>query len=202
MFDPVSLKREIDEAKHVALERVTATLASALSGIYGDYEVPDAFPDAGPLVRLIDPVRIPEDLQAAGSTPAFYIILSTYPVAGNECTLRRGAMQAIYRGVAYSPRQRLTSHLFNSRYNRDFDASKLRYEKERNGAKLFHQQHWPQCLKLHAGGASGANIDEGLCRDHSWAVVVHTLKGSSHEVRECAEVAFDRLFRRPAGSRE
>lgn len=140
-----------------------------------------------------------EDLTSVYRSPGLYIICTTFPMEDNECTFGlHDGLRAIYRGECATVMRRLESHLFNKQYRSGYDNRKA--EKLDSGGK-FSEPYYGACMKIDPG-VSGINIDQGEYANHSWAVVVLKMFGSSSALRKQAELAFDDLFGKPAASRE
>jgi hypothetical protein len=164
--------------------------------------VPGVFDSSTPLVTQTA-IKSITDLKAVEGKAGFYVILSSYDVEGNSCALQSGNLRAIYRGECSTVRQRVMSHLFHSAYKAAHAASAKAYEEnQKNTGKSYYKAFWPHCLKLEAGGRSGIDVDQAPHSSHEWMVVVHRMKGSSQEVRQFAESAFDDAFGHPAASRD
>jgi hypothetical protein len=195
------MRTEIEDAVSVAQQRVRAQFRSAFEAIYRDSAVPKSFPTVGPSIS-IETLVVPDDLGAIWATAGFYIIFSSYPVPGNECRLTYSGLRAIYRGECYTVRRRVQSHLFNQKYKDEYEQRERAYtNKSQNLGRDYYEPYWPACLKVQPG-VNGINIDREPYNTYEWKVIVHEMKGSSQEVRQQAELAFDEVFGRPAASRE
>lgn len=202
MYDVSAMELELKNSIAVVEKKIKTQFSVAFRTVYEDDLVPDQFPGLCPPIDRVTLAGI-EDLNQVYRGPGFYVILSDRVVDGNLCRMRRGTLRAIYRGECGDVRKRIQSHLFNARYNANYNERSARYLADsKNNGKLFYEAHWPHCMKLDLGGPSGVNIDETPHRDYQWLVLVHRMKGSSQQVRQIAELAFDDAFGHPAGSRE
>lgn len=202
MYNVSEMKMELANAVAAAEAKIKAQFADAFKAIYDGSVVPAVFSNECPEIdRII--LNKPEALKDVYSKEGFYIILSTRPVDGNTCNLVDGELRAIYRGECGTVRKRIQSHLFNSRYNDDFQMRSSHYSADpKNQGKSFYEAHWPHCLKLDASGPSGIDVDQKPHSNFDWLVLVHKMNGSSQRVRQLAEMAFDIAFGHPAGSRD
>lgn len=200
MYDVIAMKRELAEAARATEERIRGKFKAAFLTLYQGDKVPNTFTPAAPKVTK-KLVRSLTDLKAIPGKAGFYIILSTHPVAGNNCRLRAGNLRAVYRGECATVKERVMSHLFHRRYKEAYEASTRKYE-EQNHGKSYYREFWPHCLKLDDGGPSGIDIDRPPYSDHRWMVIVHHMEGSSQQVRKLAELAFDDAFDHPEASRD
>lgn len=202
MYNVSEMRSELANAVVVAEDKIVAQFVTAFEAIYDGNVVPERFSNAYP---RIDQVTLAElgHLERVYSGEGFYVILSDRIVDGNACRLTHGKLRAIYRGECGTVRKRIQSHLFNSRYNTDFEERSARYRADpKNQGKSFYEAHWPHCLKLDVGGPSGVNIDQQPHSNYQWLVLVHRMNGSSQRVRQLAEMAFDVAFGHPEGSRD
>jgi hypothetical protein len=202
MYNVAAMKEELENATRSVSEKIRATFKVAFLNIYQDSKVPDAFdPNGSSVTKTV--IKSMTNLQDISSGPGLYVILSSRDVDGNKCTLQFGSLRAIYRGECSTVKQRVMSHLFHSTYKAAYEARALAYEADsKNAGKTFYKAFWPHCLKLEAGGPSGIDVDQPPHSSHEWVVVVHRMKGSSQQVRQLAELAFDDAFGHPAGSRD
>jgi hypothetical protein len=202
MYDVAAMKEEIENATRLVGENIRVIFKAAFLKIYQDSKVPDAFDPNGPSVTKTV-IKSIADLKAISSGPGLYVILSCRDVDGNECKLQSGSLRAIYRGECSTVKERVKSHLFHRAYKAAYEASARTYEADsKNAGKTFYKAFWPHCLKLEAGGPSGIDVDQTAHSSHEWVVVVHHMKGSSQQVRQLAELAFDDAFGHPAASRD
>lgn len=151
--------------------------------------------------RLVDIRNLDtyEDLSSVYGSPGLYIICTSFPVEGNECTfILQNGLRAIYRGECATVMRRLESHLFNEQYRNGYENRKAN---KLNAGGKFSEPYYGACIKIDSR-VSGINIDQGEYAHHSWAVVVLKMFGSSSALRKQAEFAFDDIFRKPAASRE
>lgn len=199
LYDVAEMKICIEQAISVAELTVREKFIAAFRKIYQENEVPNSFDDK---VKIsITKLSQPNDIENIISGSGFYIILTDLEISGNECTLIKNRTKAIYRGESCTVKKRIQSHLFNSSYKRDYKERETAYlSKDQNKDKEYYEQFWPACLKL-GNGTNGINIDQNY-QDNEWYVVVHSMKGSSQEVRVQAELAFDEVFKKPVASRE
>ena len=202
MYDVSAMELELKNSITVVEQKIRTQFAGAFLTVYEDDLVPDQFPDLCPPIDRVTLTGI-ADLNQVYRGPGFYVILSDRVVDGNLCRMRRGTLRAIYRGECVDVRKRIQSHLFNARYNTNFNERSARYLADsKNDGKHFYEAHWPHCIKLDLGGPSGINIDEAPHHNYQWLVLVHRMESSSRRVRQIAELAFDDAFGHPAGSRE
>lgn len=192
---------EIKDAISHAKANVRAKFVEAFKAIYINNTVPNDFKSLGvPVAKHT--LRNPSDLGLIISDEGFYIIFSDYEVKKNVCKLVLSNLHAIYRGECRTVKKRIQSHLFNSCYKSDYAKRESAFlKKQEKPGKDFYEQYWPACLKLKSG-ISGVNIDRIEYNSYTWVVVTHRMKGSSQDVREQAELAFDDVFGKPAASRE
>ncbi|MCX5903349.1 MAG: hypothetical protein NTV89_07725 [Proteobacteria bacterium] len=201
MYDVRQMRSEIEDAVLIARQKIRDQFKSAFKTIYRNKVVPQAFPTISPSI-FIEPLVSPKDLDAIPTCAGFYIILSTFRIPNNECRLTCSGLRAIYRGECYTVRRRIMSHLFNQRYKDEYKKRKQAYiSKSQNAGRDFYEQYWPACLKIHPG-INGINIDSEPYCTYTWRVIVHEMTGSSREVRQQAELAFDDVFGKPTASRE
>lgn len=200
MYNVIEMREKIKNAVSIAEATVREEFISAFKEIYNNNKVPDYFDDKYLVSRVI--LQKMADLDNIFSGAGFYIILTSYAIDGNDCSLVSGNMRAIYRGECATVKKRVMSHLFNRGYNTEYESRKERYiAKEENKDTLFYEPHWPACLKIQER-VNGVNIDDEPYNTDSWLIVVHKMKGSIQEVRVQAELAFDEVFQKPKGSRE
>ncbi|MDM0076921.1 hypothetical protein QTH90_21105 [Variovorax sp. J2P1-59] len=201
MYDVVKMKHDLNHATQVVGNRIKDDFKAAFRRIYEGERVPEASS-----VNIGSPLKRHEitsdsDIDKIVSSEGFYILLTNYPVQENTCRLHTPDLRAVYRGECTKTRQRVMSHLSNSRYHSTYheraDAYRLK-----NPGKQYHEDYWPHCLKLEPGGASGINVNQEPYSGYQWLVLVHPMRGSSRPVRQLAEEAFDELFNKPAASRE
>lgn len=196
------MKSEIDNAVSAAQLRVRNEFAAAFRDIYADHRVPSTFGYTG--IR-IDSVQVAsaEDISRIHHGNGFYVIFSSRPIQGNKCSLFYGELRAIYRGECATTKKRILSHLFHAHYKSQYNQRSDKYQASpKNIGKSFYEAFWPHCLKLEAGGAGGIDVDQEPHSNHTWHVIVHRMDGSSQQVREQAEAAFDEVFGHPAASRD
>ena len=151
--------------------------------------------------RLVESCNLDtyDDLSSVYGPPGLYIICTSFLVEGNECTfMLQNGLRAIYRGECATVMRRLESHLFNEQYRNGYESRKT--DKLNTGGK-FSEPYYGACIKIDPS-VSGINIDQGEYANHSWAVVVLKMLGSSSALRKQAEFAFDDIFGKPAASRE
>jgi len=203
MYDVAKMKREYSDAVKVVRSRIEDEFVAAFEAIYRDSTVAH---DLGRPTSLVERTEIltTSDIDKVFREAGFYVILTDYPVEGNNCRLRMEGLRAVYRGECATTRLRVLSHLANPTYRAGFEARSMRYTSAtRNAGKLFHEKVWPHCLKLDGSdGPSGINIEEPRYANFRWSVLVHRMNGSSQDIRRIAETAFDRAFGKPAASRE
>ncbi|WP_114815417.1 hypothetical protein [Paraburkholderia kururiensis] len=105
------------------------------------------------------------------------------------CRLRIEGLPVIYRGQADLVRERVQSHLDNTRYVKTKDKKK--------------QGTWTRCLKLdRKPGNGGIDCYVAPYQNYRWVVVVLPLRDSTTEFRNCAEWGFDAVFGKPIASNE
>lgn len=206
-YDVDQMKESLEKAISRAKAEVKEKFSVALRTIYKDCKVPDV-PDSvtfGNVKISKHVIKSPSDLKGVTSGPGFYIIMTNHPVSGNNaCRLTaNGGLRAIYRGECGAARKRIQSHLFNTQYSSEYDQRRSTYmNNDKNKGKAFYEPFWPACLKIKEG-VNGINIDTDNEYNRSvWMVIVHDMKGSSQEVREQAELAFDDVFGKPIACRE
>lgn len=193
------LKKAISEAK----AEVKNKFSDALKEIYKDDHVPDGV-TFGNVKISKHVIKSSSDLKGITNGPGFYIIMTNHDVIGNNCKLiANDGLRAIYRGECGTTRKRIQSHLFNKQYKSEYDQRKSTYSNnDKNNGKDFYEPFWPACLKIKEG-VNGINVDTDNEYSQSvWMVIVHDMKGSSQEVRQQAESAFDDVFKKPIASRE
>ena len=196
-YDIGAMKASLHDAQAEALLNIRSQFSQFMRGL-SDAEMTLASLSKN---RLVDCRNLNEhkDLASVYGSPGLYIICSTFPMEDNECTFRlHGGLHAIYRGECSTVIRRLESHLFNAQCRSGYDNRKA--EKLDSGGK-FSEPYYGACMKIDPG-VSGINIDTGEYANHSWAVVVLKMFGSSSALRKQAELAFDDLFGKPAASRE
>lgn len=202
MYNVSEMKSELANAVVSAEDKIRAKFVTAFKAVYDGDVVPERFSNEYPRIDLVSLTK-PVHLEQVYSGEGFYVILSDRIVDGNTCRLTHVTLRAIYRGECGTVRKRIQSHLFNSRYNTDFEGRSARYRADpKNKGKSFYEAHWPHCLKLDVGGPSGVNIDQQPHSSYHWLVLVHRMNGSSQRVRQLAEMAFDVAFGHPEGSRD
>jgi hypothetical protein len=122
----------------------------------------------------------------------FYMIASDFKpelARRDGCTLLIDGLPVIYRGQADLVRERVQSHLDNTRY---------RAAKEKRNAGT-----WKRCLKLdQKPGDGGVDFDCAPYRDYRWAVLVLPLRNSKTGFRNYVEWGFDAVFGKPLASNE
>lgn len=123
-----------------------------------------------------------EDIKKVYSGTGFYVILSDYLFTENTSSFKYKERHAIYRGHCHSVKKRLMSHLANERYK-------------------LNDNLYSVCLKINPG-ENGININKEPYNNWKWTVMVFKMKGSSKEMREQAELAFDKIYGKPCKSRE
>jgi hypothetical protein len=202
MYDVAAMKEKLENATRVVGEEIRAIFKAAFLSIYQDSKVPNVFDPKWPSVTKTT-IKSMADLRTISSGPGLYVILSSRDVDGNKCTLQSGNLRAIYRGECSTVKQRVMSHLFHRAYKAEHEANAKAYESTpKNKGNTYYKPFWPHCLKLEAGGLSGIDVDQQPHSSHEWVVVVHRMKGSSQQVRQLAELAFDDAFGHPAASRD
>ena len=196
-YDIGAMKASLHDAQVEALRNIRGQFSQFLRQL-SDGEMTTASLSSN---RLVDSrnLNVYEDLSAVYGSPGLYIICTSFPMEDNKCTFRlQDGLRAIYRGECATVMRRLESHLFNERYRNGYDNRKVK--KLGTGGK-FSEPYYGACIKI-APSVSGINIDQGEYANHSWAVVVLKMFGSSSALRKQAELAFDDLFGKPAASRE
>lgn len=202
-YDVAQMKERLEKAISVAKAEVKKNFWDALRKIYKDNKVPDVV-TFGNVKISKQVIKTPSDLKGITSGPGFYIIMTNHDVEGNNCKLTaNGGLCAIYRGECGTARKRIQSHLFNTQYKSEYDQRRSTYmNNDQNKGKAFYEPFWPACLKIKEG-VNGINIDTDNEYNQSvWMVIVHDMNGSSQEVREQAELAFDDVFGKPIACRE
>lgn len=129
-----------------------------------------------------------DDIQNVYEGVGFYIILTSLNFADNECQLKISDLTAIYRGHSYKVKDRVMSHLFNTKYKEK--VSTLKYP-----------SNYSVCLKIE-DGVNGIDIDQKPYSEYKWKVIVHKMKKSTVLIREQTEHAFDNIYKQPIKSRE
>ncbi len=127
------------------------------------------------------------DLNKIPYENGFYVILTDYPLIGNNCSFKHNDLIAIYRGQCSQVRNRINSHLFNENYKKNHNGKSVNYT---------------VCLKIDEKDKGGINIDKDSYSNYNWMVVIHKMKDSNKLIREYAEKAFDELYEKPICSRE
>ena len=200
MYDVTRMQSTLDEAFFRAESEIRKEFARALKCIYGDSKVPNKT-TFGRVTISKHKLRNHDDLNSIIDTAGFYIILTDYALDNNNCRLvANGNLRAIYRGECHKIRKRIQSHLFNTKYKKDYEDRKRKYQSKYKG-KEFHEQFWPACLKLKPG-VNGINIDQPQFKNSNWLVIVHCMNGCKQGVRKQAELAFDELFGKPVACKE
>lgn len=201
MYDVSRMKEQIENAILKVEKSVRSEFKQAFKEIYKNKIVPEVFSTTHDV--CLYKVSNPTDLKKISYGEGFYFILTDYKVDNNDCSLTyKDGIKAIYRGECRTVKKRIQSHLFNEKYNIDYQDRKEQYlAKLGNKKKKFHEQHWPACLKIRAD-QNGINIDTKEYCKSNWFIVVHKMKGSSQAVRIQAELAFDEVFSKPVASRE
>ena len=192
-----SMKALLHEAQMEALQNIRGQFTEFLQEISGGVMTTENLSRN----RLVDSRNLNshEDISSVYSSPGLYIICTSFSMPDNDCTFSlEGGLQAIYRGECATVMRRLESHLFNEQYRNGYE--------NRKAAKLdfgdkFSEPYYGACVKIDPN-VSGINIDQGEYANHSWAVVVLKMFGSSSALRKEAELAFDGLFGKPPASRE
>jgi len=202
MYDVISMKSTIEEALSKAEAEVRTIFAKALRNIYSANKVPNET-TFGNVTICKHTLRAHSDLDDITGAAGFYIILTDYPIENNNCMLSgHENLRAIYRGECGTIRKRIQSHLFNTQYKEDYECRKTDYKNSEKGkGKEFYEPFWPACLKPEPG-VNGIDIDNEKYKNSEWLVIVHSMKGSSQEVRQQAELAFDEVFGKPVACRE
>jgi hypothetical protein len=98
----------------------------------------------------------------------------------------------IYRGHAINIKERIESHLFNTKY-----LERMREKQENSSRRL---RILTECIKI--DGRSGINIDEDIYSNESgtnWHILVMKMLSSKQYIREKAEDAFVTIFGLPMG---
>jgi len=196
-YDIAAMKALLHEAQVEALQNIRNQFSQFLQELSDGGMATEKLSRS----RLVDTCTLNtyEDLLSVYGSPGLYIICTSFPMPGNECTFRlRGGLQAIYRGECATVMRRLESHLFNEQYRIGYENRKA--EKLDSGGK-FSEPYYGACIKIEPS-VSGINIDQGEYANHSWVVIVLKMFGSSSALRKQAELAFDDSFGKPAASRE
>lgn len=121
------------------------------------------------------------DLEDVLYGPGFYLIATDVETGKNDCRLTiAGNLRVVYRGHSSNVRERIESHLFYDSY-RNKDAGR----------------RFTVCMKL---DGANINIDRAPLDGNRWAVVTHSMPGSTLLIREAAEAGFDEVFGKPVGS--
>jgi hypothetical protein len=201
MYDVEKMRRDLEIALAEVYRPIRDEFAQAFRDIYRGAVVPDEF-DSSCAGIMKHTLTRSQDLSQLTTGAGFYLILSTFPIPNNGCTLTSSGLRAIYRGECATVQRRIQSHLFNRQYIAQYEQRRAAYErKPENSGRTFYEQYWPACLSLEKD-VSGINIDSEPYSAHAWLVIVHPMRGSTQEIRKQAEVAFDDVFGRPAASRE
>ena len=202
MYDVEKMKSDIENEVSPAKEGVKNQFADAFRRIYVSSKVPESFDGIGVEVK-VSRIACHKDLESIFPGPGFYIIFTDSDVGQNPCRLVLGEQcRAVYRGESYLVRKRVQSHLFNRWYRQDYEDREQEYvsRPEKTG-KAYYEPFWPACLRL-GDGSNGIDVDNDKYSKSQWFVVVHSMKGSSQEVRKQAERAFDDVFGKPVASKE
>lgn len=137
-------------------------------------------------------ITSPESLDHVHRGKGLYMIASDFVPAldrRDACSLKIEGLSVIYRGQADLVRERVKSHLDNTRYVR------LKREKE--------QSPWTRCIKLDKSrGNGGIDFDAAPFKAFRWVVLVLPLPNSTSAFRNCAEWGFDAVFGKPLASNE
>lgn len=137
-------------------------------------------------------ITSPESLDHVHRGKGLYMIASDFVPAldrRDACSLKIEGLSVIYRGQADLVRERVKSHLDNTRYVR------LKREKE--------QSPWTRCIKLDKSrGNGGIDFDAAPFKAFRWVVLVLPLPNSTSAFRNCAEWGFDAVFGKPLPSNE
>ena len=137
-------------------------------------------------------IRSLASFDAIGRTSGLYMIASDFVPDLNRsegCSLRIDDLSVIYRGQAHNVRERVRSHLDNTRYKQ------LKEKKK--------QDIWTRCLKLdRSPGNGGIDFDTDPYLGYRWVVLVLPLQNSRTEFRNYAEWGFDEVFGKPIASNE
>jgi len=199
MYDVKKMKATIENAVSIAEREVREQFADAFKRIYVSDKVPESFDDIGVKIHE-SKIANHDDIKDIIRGPGFYIILTDFDVGQNHCKLVLGEhCRAVYRGECYTARKRIQSHLFNRRYNQDYEVRKKKFTQYTGRA--YYESPWPACLKL-GDGTNGIDIADEKYSSSQWFVVVHEMRGSSQAVRKQAEQAFDEVFGKPVASRD
>lgn len=202
MYDVVAMKTKLENAAQVVGDEIRTEFKTEFLKIYPDKKIPDTLTQSYPEITKTA-ITLLENINSIYYAQGLYIILSNYNVAGNNCSLQLNNLKAIYRGECSTVKQRVKSHLFHSAYKKEHATNAKNYEADpKNAGKSYYKEFWPHCLKLEANGLSGIDVDQSPYSSYEWVVVVHKMKGSSQQVRQLAELAFDDAFGHPAGSRD
>lgn len=137
-------------------------------------------------------ITTPESLDHVHRGKGLYMIASDFVPAldrRDACSLKIEGLSVIYRGQADLVRERVKSHLDNTRYVR------LKREKA--------QSPWTRCIKLDKSrGNGGIDFDAAPFKAFRWVVLVLPLPNSTSDFRNCAEWGFDAVFGKPLASNE
>lgn len=137
-------------------------------------------------------IESPKSFDAIWRSKGLYMIASDFEPdleRREGCSLRIEGLPVIYRGQADLVRERVQSHLDNTRYEQ------IKQKKK--------QGTWTRCLKLDKKpGNGGIDFDADTYRNYRWVVLVLPLRNSATEFRNCAEWGFDAVFGKPIASNE
>lgn len=132
-----------------------------------------------------------KDLEKLISGIGFYIILTDYRYSDNKCKLSirpEGInVKAVYRGHSYTLRERVESHIFNTKYN------EKRAEKKRNNK---YTTNFDICMKLEEG-KQGVDIDETKYKSNVFYIIQHKMNNSNETQRKIMEKVFDKKYDKP-----
>lgn len=136
--------------------------------------------------------KSPESFATIWRSKGLYMIASDFEPKLEKregCSLRIDGLPVIYRGQADLVRERVQSHLDNTRYK------KTKQEKEKGT--------WTRCMKLDKNpGNGGIDFDADTYRNYRWVVLVLPMRSSTTKFRDCAEWGFDAVFGKPIASNE
>lgn len=137
-------------------------------------------------------ISSPESLNHVHRGKGLYMIASDFVPnldRRDECSLRIEGLPVIYGGQADLVRERVKSHLDNTRY--------VQLKREKN------QSPWTRCIKLDkTRGNGGIDFDAVPFQAFRWVVLVLPLPNSTSAFRNCAEWGFDAVFGKPLASNE
>lgn len=149
-------------------------------------------PKAGAPGYELVKIKSPESFNAIWRGKGLYMIASDFKPdleRREGCSLQIDGLPVIYRGQADLVRERVKSHLDNTRY--------VQMKKEKK------QSPWTRCLKLERKpGNGGIDFDADTYRDYRWVVLVLPLRDSATAFRNYAEWGFDLVFGKPIASNE